>query len=192
MKLRKLPHPDPDGSALYYSVHAAHRDNAITLAIDVLRDACKREVEATPDDNLGKEFSTTACDWAIESLIQGGWMREFHMWELATKAYFDGQHLRNGAAKVDWKKRPPRGAPAASHVDKVKAQLGLFGASVPGGAIDAIDRARNQVNAAKHEEEIFVTEAGYRELVAAVATFWDALELQEAFTPPVSIASKSS
>ncbi len=110
-------------------------------------------------------------------------MREYHMWEIATKNYFDDQYVRNGGVRVDWKKKSP-GTPAASHVARVKEQLSVFSASVPKEVIDIIDRARSQVNTAKHEVEFFVTEIDYRDLVAAVSNFWETLSLFEEFTPP--------
>ena len=64
----------------------------------------------------------------------------------------------------------------------VRAQLAQFGAAAPIAALDAINVQRRLINAAKHEDEYFATEADYRTLVKAVADFWDTLASQEEFT----------
>jgi hypothetical protein len=51
---------------------------------------------------------------------------------------------------------------------KGHCKLSLFSVSVPCDAVVAIDAARKNVNAAKHEEEHFATEADYRSLMNAV------------------------
>ena len=63
-------------------------------------------------------------------------MREYHEWEKATKSYVEGQHERNGGPKPDWKGKV---VGAASHVDRVRAQLAQFGAAAPIAALDAIN-----------------------------------------------------
>jgi hypothetical protein len=60
---------------------------------------------------------------------------------------------------------------------------------MPEEIIEAIDRTRSQVNTAKHEAECFVTEDDYRNLVAAVSSFWETLMPLEEFTPPVRAMS---
>ena len=125
-----------------------------------------------------------AGDWVIESLLQGAWMREYHEWEKATKTYFDGNHARNGNTKADWRGKLS-GVAGASHVDRVRAQLALFGATVPVGALDVIDHTREGVNLAKHEADHFIDEAEYKQLVQAVVAFWEALAEQEEFTSPM-------
>jgi hypothetical protein len=178
MKLRKPPSPDPIGTAAYYWVHAGHRQTAIDTAIEVIRQAAEKEIATGPDDVLANELTGIMRGWAIESLIQGAWIREYHMWERNTKDYFDGQHVRNGGTKVKWKKTG-----GGSHVSKVKDQLVLFSASIPAEVIDAIDQARKRVNVAKHEDEDLATEGDYGALATAVASFWEALTSQEEFTP---------
>lgn len=110
----------------------------------------------------------------IESLIQGAWLREYHEWEKATKSYFESQHKRNVSSKPDWKSRVEGVPGTASHVDRVRAQLTLFGVTAPGAALGVIDAQRRLINSAKHNEEYFVAENDYRALVKAAADFWDA------------------
>ena len=164
-------------------MHAGHREAAIATAIDAIRHGARREVAAVAGADLDEGLARTVREWVLESLLQGAWMREYHEWEKATKAFFDGNHARNGGGKVDWRGKLP-GVPRASHVDRVRAQLVLFGAAVPEDALAAIDRAREGVNLAKHEAEHFIGEADYRALVRAIERFWEALAEQEEFTPP--------
>lgn len=187
MKLRKPPYPEVLGTAVYFYIHAGHRQTAIETAMAVIREADKREHEGLADDPGWQEFTSHMGAWVIESLLQGAWMREYHEWEKATKAYFDGNHARNGGSKVDWKGKLA-GVPGPSHVDRVRAELTLFGASVPADVLTAIDHTRDQVNLAKHEAEHFIAETDYQALLQAVLAFWEALTGQEEFTPPTGQA----
>ena len=183
MRLRKPPFPDLVGTAGYFWTHAGHRETAIETAMAVIRDVDKREQAELAGNPAWQAFTNHMGDWVIESLLQGAWMREYHEWEKATKVYFDGNHARNGGSKVDWRGKMP-GVVGASHVDRVRAQLTLFGATVPADALDVIDRTREGVNLAKHEAEHFIGEADYWALTHAVLAFWEAIAEQEEFTPP--------
>jgi len=184
VNLRKPPFPSVAETAVYFWTHAGHRETAIETAMEVIRDVDRREHAALAGVPTWQAFTNHMGDWVIESLLQGAWMREYHEWEKATKAYFDGNHARNGGAKVDWRGKLP-GVVGASHVDRVRAQLAMFGATVPADVLDGIDRTREGVNLAKHEAAHFVGEAEYKQLVQAVMTFWEALAEQEEFTLPI-------
>ncbi len=104
------------------------------------------------------------------------------------KAYFDGNYLRNGGEKVNWR------AINASHVQRVREQLSLFSAEMPDEIIeipyeiiDYINQTRGRLNTVKHQEEDFVTEADYQILVDTISKFWEILATQEQFTPPVHL-----
>jgi hypothetical protein len=159
----------------------------------VIRDAAARELAGYADDPIMTGLSEPIGDWVVETLIQGAWMREYHEWEKATKSYFEGHHTRNGSAKPDWKGKVPGINGAASHVDRVRAQLALFGATSPDASIAVLDKHRRLINAAKHEEEYFATEQDYRDLVSAISQFWNDLAPQEEFTlkalspPPMAV-----
>jgi len=179
IKLRKPPYPDPVGTAAYFLIQSSHRETVFLLQAGIIRDAYNQ-----PSDNDGDCLLTPALvrDWAVESIIQGAWMREYHQWEVATKTYFDGHHVRNGNSSVNWRK-PAQGSPS-THVAKVIEQLATFSATVPAEILDALDHHRLRVNEAKHRTDYYATEDELRELFSAVAAFWDALDPQEEFTPP--------
>jgi hypothetical protein len=83
------------------------------------------------------------------------------------KGYFEGQHERNGSSKPDWIAEIQSPGGAISHVDRIRAQLMLFGATVSEAVLSTIDSRRHLINAAKHEDEYFATEQQYRKLVEA-------------------------
>lgn len=184
MNLRKPPFPDVAGTAVYFWTHAGHRETAIETAMAVIRNVDKREQAELAGDPAWQAFTNHMGDWVIESLLQGAWMREYHEWEKATKTYFDSNHARSSGTKVNWRANLP-GVPGTSHVDRVRAQLAVFSATVPADTLEVIDRTREHVNLAEHEAEHFIGEADYKALVQAVTTFWEALTEQEEFTPPI-------
>jgi hypothetical protein len=182
LRLKRPPYPEPVGTAAFFWVHAGQRESATNHAILVIRDAAAREMATYADDPIMTGLTAPVGEWVVESLIQGAWMREYHEWEKATKSYFDGQHLRNGTVEPDWKgKRLGRNG-AASHTDRVRAQLALFAAVVSDSILDTIDEQRRMINGAKHENEYFATEQDYRTLARAVMDFWNELATQEEFT----------
>jgi hypothetical protein len=177
VNLTKPPHPDTLHSALYFLIHAAHRKTAIDAAIAVLHDQARTETTRNGSAQWA-EATTIATEWVVESLIQGAWLREYHQWEIATKAYIQGQYARSLGVPVS---EPALWRGGGSHVDKVKHQLGLFNATPP-ACIAAIDATREQVNAAKHCTDLFVDRGAYDALIATIEAFWQALDEQEAFT----------
>ena len=173
MRLKRPRYPEVVGTATYYFIQAAHRATAIDHAIEIIRNHAVRTMA-----ELAELFPVG--DWVVESLIQGAWLREYHEWEKATKQYFEGQHLRSGRVKPDWRAKLPS-FDRPSHVDRVQAQLVLFDATITRSIIDVLDMQRGLINAAIHEDEYFVTEQNYRALVQAVADFWNELTTQEEF-----------
>lgn len=183
MNLKRPPHPELTGSAGYFWVHAGHRETATDHAIQVIRQTSARDLaELAADDPVMIGLAAPIGEWVVESLIQGAWMREYHEWEKATKAYFDAQHARNDSPSPDRRGKIPGIAGGASHVDRVRAQLALFGAKAPEPPLAVLDEHRRLINAAKHEAEHFATEEDYRNLVRAVSEFWSDLAQQEEFT----------
>lgn len=157
MKLRMPPYPDSVATGIYFYVQACHRKTAIVAAISVICKTAEQEDAEFADAPVSLGPSGDMGEWVVESLLQGAWMREYHEWEKATKAYFEEQHLRNGSA-VKWKgKAAGVEGPTPSHMDRVKAQIALFSATVPTEILDAINDTRVNVNKSKHEhaDELF-------------------------------------
>jgi hypothetical protein len=181
MKLKRPRYPEVVGTATYFFIQAGHRETAVDCAIQVIRKSFEQEMAALSDDPTVAALSTPMDEWLVESLLQGAWLREYHEWEKATKAYFEGQHELNGNPKPSWKEKLTGFTQAPSHVDRIRIQLALFDAFVPSGSLDTINAHRQLVNNAKHEGQYFVTEQDYRSLIEAVASFWNELASQEQF-----------
>jgi hypothetical protein len=181
LKLKRPPFPAVEGSAGYYFTHAGHRETAVEHATEAIRDNAARARSSFAGDVVMSELEAPMEAWVVESLIQGAWLREYHEWEKATKSYFDGQHERNVSPKPNWKAPVPGRSGGASHVDRIRAQLTIFGAAIANNILDAIDDQRRLVNVSKHEDEYFATEQDYRTLVDAIAAFWNELDQQEEF-----------
>ena len=187
MKLRMPPYPDSVAKGSYY-VQACLRKTAIDAAISVICKTAEQEDAEFADAPVSLGPSGDMGEWVVESLLQGAWMREYHEWEKATKAYFEEQHSRNGSA-VKWKgKAAGVEGRTPSHMDRVKAQLALFSATVPTEILDAINDTRVNVNKSKHEhaDELFVTESDYMLFVKSVLNFWERMGEQEEFMPPAA------
>jgi hypothetical protein len=182
MKLKRPPYPTVVGTAGYFFIQAGHRETAIEHAIQVIGEHATQVRESFAGNPVMVELEAPMESWVIESLIQGAWPREYHEWEKATKGYFEGQHKRNGSSKPDWKAKIRSAGGAVSHVDRVRAQLTLFGGSVSEAVLSKIDSQRLLINGAKHEDEYLATEQDYRTLVEGIAEFWNELARQEEFT----------
>lgn len=182
LNLKRPPYPTVIGTAGYFFIQAGHGETAVGHAIEVIGEHAARARESFAGDPAMAELEAPMEIWVVEALIQGAWLREYHEWEKATKGYFEGQHKRNGSSTPDWKAKNQSPGGAVSHVDRVRAQLMLFGASVSETVWSAIDSQRRLINAAKHEDEYFVTGQDYRTLVEAIAEFWNELAQQEEFT----------
>lgn len=165
MKLCKR-YLEPRGTAVYFWAQAGHRKSAIDLAVGALRD-----LPNNPQDAFF-EMNESMCQWTIEAVFQGAWMREYHHWETDTKAYFEAMHGRNASNTPNWRTL------GGSHVQKVQAQLVLFAAKEP-ASLSIIDQMRARLNDTKHEGSYLATAQDYEELADAVSEFWSDLNDQE-------------
>jgi hypothetical protein len=179
LRLRKPPYPAVDATARLYWIQTQHRRTAIEFIVGAIDECADREL-AVADDALSTEMTETMRAWGIETLVQGAWMREYHVWEKDTKEYVREQHARNGSTVPKAKTR--------THVNWVLFQLSLFDARVPEAVIAVINAARDRLNAVKHDAgvllEHFVTLDDLEALMKAVEEFWEPLAGQEEFTPP--------
>jgi len=182
LKLRRPSFPNIQGTAGYFFIQAGHRVTAVEHAIEVIGRHAAEARTSFADDPIMAALEQPMEAWVVVSMFQGAWLREYHEWEKATKSYFEGQHERNKAPKPDWRAKIPNLTGQSSHVDRIRAQLLLFGASLSKPILDTIDVQRRLVNAAKHEEEYFASEQDYQALVEAIADFWNELAQQEQFT----------
>ena len=111
--------------------------------------------------------------WVIESLLQGAYLREYHLWEKDCKAYFAGMAERNGRSLA----LKPKGS--QSFTDVARDTLLAFEVTLPHETLSAIERMRARVNVMKHdvglELDHLISEGDYVEAATALENFWDSL-----------------
>src|SRR5579859_2058965 len=175
----KLTHSITKLGATLYWVQLNHRKTAMEYIVQVIADAYTREESVSCNDLLLTEFSKTMRDWAIETLIQGAYLREYHIWEKDTKEYFANQLARNN---------DPRSFPfpkMGDHIEQVKAALDLFSVEITNGILTDIDSMRKKANIAKHEPGLhdshFVAQSEYHNAVEAIESFWEVLSKNEKY-----------
>jgi hypothetical protein len=164
--------------ATRYFIQTDHNKTAIETAIACIENVHSQESKIVCDDIVDSISIDTMRDWLIETLLQGAYIREYHIWEKNVKEYCNTQWVLNGNPQsFKWKKGP-------HFIDETKAHLAEFSARVP---LDAINNVRTKVNTAKHcpglLTEHFVTRAEYDEAIVAIEGFWETLGQQETYRP---------
>lgn len=159
-------------SAPYYWIQHGHRQTAISAAIAIF--GHHRELEKSSTDFFTTARSDTIHDWLIETLIQGAYLREYHIWEKDVKAYLNDQRQWNGNnTGFDWR---PRGK---SMVARTQVYLAEFGVMIDDQIMKAIEIMRSRVNPMKHEPglslEHFVSTKEYYVAHRAIEEFWEHL-----------------
>lgn len=147
------------GAAVNY-IQVGHRQTAVEYAIAGIKRQRDDNLVQFSGDQVFFALESTMGEWVIETLIQGAYMREYHLWEKDCKAYF-------GAF--------PKGP--RSVVAKMREIFAHHGFAVPEDIFTAIDRMREMTNVMKHEEGLtldhFVTEADYKSTIEAIEGFWE-------------------
>jgi hypothetical protein len=164
-------HLDPGAMTNYIQV--SHRRMAVEYAaagIERLHDA---NVEQFGADPLNQAMEGTMKAWVTETLFQGAYLREYHLWEKDCKAYFLTMAERNGK---NLPMKPKGGQPFTGLIREV---LSAFAVIVPDEILEAIGHMRDRVNVMKHETGLeldhFIDDAGYTQAMAALESFWDTL-----------------
>jgi hypothetical protein len=171
----RLWKPSLQQAAEYYLLQLSHRKTAVETAI-----ACVERAHAEETETSECEFADTIRDWVIETILQGAYLCEYHIWEKDVKEYFNKQRDWNGNHQpFKWNSKLTQ-----SFIDKVQERLIEFSAVAP-PEISAIERMRTKTNIAKHDPgllvEHFVTQADYDAAVTAIEAFWDSLVSQQAY-----------
>lgn len=112
-------------------------------------------------------------DWAIETLAQGAYVREYHIWEKETKEYFGKQLLFNGRVGNSAIVRPSK---QENYVQAINRFLHEFSVTGLAEEMTEIEAMRSKVNTAKHDPgvlvEHFVSIDDFWAKHAAIASFW--------------------
>jgi hypothetical protein len=156
-------------SAVFFRTHLGHRKNATELAIGLIRKGVEVERASASDDPFEIECTAIAEPWAIDHIVQGCYVEEYHHWEKDIKKYCKGQRELNGLTNdFDWKSK--------SLVKRAIGALNFFGATVDQGVMNAIDAVRERVNSRKHDPLSFhVEKSEYDAAVKVFEQFWDTL-----------------
>src|SRR4051812_12229361 len=87
----KLLNPFTVGLASICHVQVEHRKTAMEYAIAGISLVHEKNSSLFAGDKSATEIEDVIRDWVIETLIQGAYIREYHIWEKDTKKYFSDQ-----------------------------------------------------------------------------------------------------
>jgi hypothetical protein len=170
MQLLK-PYLEP-GAANNY-IQLGHRRTAVEYAIAGIKKIYDANLDLLGRDPLTSEMEATMRDWVTETLLQGAYLREYHLWEKDCKAYFPPMARRNGA---ELSMKTKGGHP---FTDLVRDTLLAFNVAMPPDISNAIETMRGRTNVMKHEAGLeldhFITAANYEDAVSALEGFWEYL-----------------
>jgi hypothetical protein len=79
--------------ATRYFIQTDHNKTAIGTAIACIEDVYAQESKLLCDDIVDDPI---ARDWLIETLLQGAYIGEYHIWEKNVKEYCNTQWALNG------------------------------------------------------------------------------------------------
>ncbi|MDH4412407.1 MAG: hypothetical protein QE484_03815 [Rhizobium sp.] len=159
-----------ESGALVPRVQAEHRRDAVQYAIASIHEAVAQADEVFPEDELFSQLSVQHREWVVETLYQGAYLREYHLWEKECKEYFSSMAKRN---YVDLNLKS-NGFPS-----EVERALVLFSAASVLPEVQYIREMNARVRIMKHAPgvltEHFVTTTDYGTAHAAIVRFWEAL-----------------
>jgi hypothetical protein len=78
-------------AATYYLTQAGHHRTGIEAAVGYVDAGFARSRPEQTDDIVSSEFSSIERDWVIETIYQGAYLRQYHLWEKDCKEYFSSQ-----------------------------------------------------------------------------------------------------
>jgi hypothetical protein len=168
------------GASVNY-IQVGHRQTAIEYTIAGTAKIHDANLDLLGRDPLTSEMEGSMRAWVVETLLQGAYVREYHLWEKDCKAYFPAMAERNGVTLV----MKARGG--QSFTELVKETLVAFDVVNPDDILTGIEQMRQRVNVMKHEAglelEHFVTEGEYSEAISALEGFWEYLAAREQLVP---------
>jgi hypothetical protein len=168
--------PETGASALTNYVQVGHRRTAVEYALAGIRRHHDAILEASGHDPSTLEMEGMMRAWVAETLLQGAYLREYHLWEKDCKAYFSEMAQRNGGTLV------MKGHPFTTGVWDTLSQFSVI---VSPSLTNAIEIMRGHVNVMKHEAGLeldhFISEADYVAGSRALEEFWSHIASAEEF-----------
>tara|TARA_R110001606_G_scaffold399293_1_gene583873 strand:+ start:5026 stop:5604 length:579 start_codon:yes stop_codon:yes gene_type:complete len=169
-------------SAIKYVAQSKHRQTAVDYLIHGAKLVHEENIDRFPRDTFIAELEEIMPKWSVETLAQGAYVREFHLWEKEAKEYFSNQLQHNGIPCIEIKSMLQKKR-KESVVDVVKRLLMAFDIYRLGSELSAIDTMRLQVNRAKHDPGVllddFVSIEQFWDKHAVVKRFWSKLLEEE-------------
>ena len=162
-------------------VQLGHRKTAIEYALAGIRQVGRANKRLFRRDKLFSDLEGVMQDWVAETLYQGAYLREYHLWEKDCKAYFAAMAVRN---KDSWSAKVKGDTAFPGHI---AATLLTYGVRLPEGVFAEIDTMRKRVNVMKHDSglelEHFITKGDYQQAIGALKQFWELLAAEESYNP---------
>jgi hypothetical protein len=154
-------------------IQVGHRKTAVEYAVAGINAISKNNVAAS-EDLLWSEFESTMRDWVLETLYQGAYMREFHLWEKDCRWYF----REVGNVELEQKRESfPR------MIERVLAEIGV---TIQPTTLDSLHGINRQLRKMKHEAGLtldhFVAADDYYSAISAIEEFWEQLIENETIT----------
>jgi hypothetical protein len=165
----------PELGATKFLVQASHYRTAIGAAVKYVNAGFPRSPPEHTSDSLSSEWLSIEHRWVIETIYQGAYLRQYHLWEKSCTEYFSAMGVQM---------KPPNTS-FTEHVKRVLSSS-QFGLVVPEDVKVALCTMRRRVNRMKHEggveDDEFVSAAEYGEGAAAIERFWEFLVENEQVT----------
>jgi hypothetical protein len=74
-----------ENAATYYLTQAGHHRTGIEAAVGYVDAGFARSRPEQTDDIVSSEFSSIERDWVIETIYQGAYLRQYHLWVACTR-----------------------------------------------------------------------------------------------------------
>ena len=89
----------PELGATKFLVQASHYRTAIEAAVEYVNAGFPRSPPEHTSDSLASEWLSIEHRWVIETIYQGAYLRQYHLWEKSCTEYFSAMGVQMKAAK---------------------------------------------------------------------------------------------
>src|SRR3954462_966730 len=137
MRLIRRPFAADEASTAKNFIQLGHRQTAIEAAVIAIQRQSDTTLAQPSCDPLTSELAETMRDWVTETLLQGAYLREYHLLEKDCKAYFAEMAQKNDAC-VSVKPKPSQ-----HFVALVGKLLAAFSVSIPDNILSDINYMRS-------------------------------------------------
>jgi hypothetical protein len=169
--------------ATQYFTQAGHRQTAIEQAVHYVQEGFARSARENANDLLVSALSPNICEWVIETIYQGAYVREYHIWEKDCKEYFSAMGVQTKKRKQPKQRKQPKRGTFSRYVTGVLSSEGIV---VPKDVMGALSTMEDKVGRMKHvpgvQNNEFVSAEDHGAAVAAIEQFWEFIGENETVT----------